>query len=110
MLKSLKQIHEGACSSHHRSATTLHISNPITNTNQTRTGPRKLERKKLSLEPSEKISNDLRTRAKTWLRKELELQDWSRERRSGWDWVQGKGWQRGREEGLLVSAVRGDER
>lgn len=50
---------------------------------------------------------DLRTRAKTWLRKERELQDWSRERRSGRDWVQGRGWQRGREEGLLVSAVRG---
>lgn len=33
-----------------------------------------------------------------WLKKELELQDWSRDRRrSGWDWLQGKGWQRARE-------------
>lgn len=46
-----------------------------------------------------------------WLKKELELQDWSRDRRrSGWDLLQGKGWQRDRKEGLLVTAVRGDER
>lgn len=43
------------------------------------------------------------------LKKELELQDWSRDR-SSWDWLQGRGWQRGRKEGLLVSAVRGDEK
>lgn len=46
-----------------------------------------------------------------WLKKELELQDWSRDRRrSGWDWLQGKGWQRDRKEGLLVTAVRADGR
>lgn len=54
--KSLKQVHEGACSSRHHSATTLHISCSIKNTNQTRVGPGKLERKKLSLGPQEKIS------------------------------------------------------
>lgn len=54
--KSLKQVHEAARSSHHWSETTLHMSPPIKSTNQTRAGPGKLERKKLSLGPQEKIS------------------------------------------------------
>lgn len=55
--KSLKQVHEGACSSRHWSATTLHISHPVKSTDQTREGPEKLGMKKLSLGPWQEISN-----------------------------------------------------
>ncbi|RMC15319.1 hypothetical protein DUI87_07508 [Hirundo rustica rustica] len=61
----------------------------IKNTNQTRAGPGKLERKKVSLGPQEKFSKRCQVQNQDVAEKEPELQDWSRDgRRSGWDWLQ----------------------